>query len=319
MIRGSAFVTGVVSAMTLALTAQQPFDPQGRPNRNQPGPWDNDVLVYRVSAEGAGEQLATFPRAGVPTLARLADGRLVAAHQHFPADNDADFDKVAVRFSSDEGRTWTPAAVIRLSGLPDGMRFPFDPTLVTLPDGRVRLYFTSVAGRRIDLSLPAIHSAVSSNGIDFVVEPGVRFAIAGRQVIDSAVVLHRGVFHLYSPDNGPVGPPPAPGAGARGRGPAGQAGVGYHATSADGLTFVRQDDVRIEGNRRWLGNAQSDGEQIRFFGTAGPGIWTATSPDGQTWQLGTSLPVPGADPGAVALAKGTWLVVTTGPPRRPLR
>ena len=57
--------------MTLAVAAQQPFDQQGRPNRNQPGPWDNDVLVYRVGTAGAGEQIATFPRAGVPTVARL--------------------------------------------------------------------------------------------------------------------------------------------------------------------------------------------------------------------------------------------------------
>ena len=304
--------------MTLAVAAQQPFDPQGRPNRNQPGPWYNDVLVYRVGTGCAGERVATFPRAGVPTAARLADGRIIAAHQHFPDDSDADFDKVAVHFSADEGRTWTPAQVIRLSGLPDGMRFPFDPTLVPLPDGRVRLYFTSVAGRRIDLSPPAIYSAISSNGIDFVVEPGVRFAVAGRMVIDSAVVLHRGVFHLYSPDNGPAGPPPAPGPGGPGRGPAGPVGVGYHATSADGLTFTRQDDVRIDGNRRWLGNAQSDGEQIRFFGTGGPGVWTATSADGQAWRLDRSLPVPGADPGAVAIKNGGWLVVATGPPRRRL-
>jgi hypothetical protein len=44
---------------------------------------------------GTVEKLATFARAGVPTVARLKDDRLVAAHQHFPDDNDADFDKVA--------------------------------------------------------------------------------------------------------------------------------------------------------------------------------------------------------------------------------
>ena len=118
------------------------------------------MLVVQRSTNGV-RQLAVFPRAGVPTLARMKDGRLIAAHQHFPEDNDADFDKVAVHFSSDEGKSWTAAEVINLTGLPEGMRFPFDPTLVPLPDGRIRLYFTSLKGRRFEENRPAIFSAVS--------------------------------------------------------------------------------------------------------------------------------------------------------------
>ena len=320
MVFSRTLLITLVLASLSSITAQQPFDPQGRPNRNQPGPWDNDVLVYRVPAEGPLEHLATFSRAGVPTLARLADGRLIAAHQHFPEDHDADFDKVAVHFSSDEGRTWTPPAVIQLTGLPDGMRFPFDPTLLPLPDRRVRLYFTSVPGRRIDLSAPAIYSAVSVNGVDFVVEPGMRFGLAGRQVIDSAVVLHRGVYHLFAPDNGPVGLPPRIGGPPTISAPGPRPAVGYHATSVDGLTFTRDDDVRVDGGRRWLGNAQSDADVIRFFGTGGPGdpgIWTATSADGRIWQRDAAVPrVPGADPGAVKARDGAWILAVTGPPRR---
>jgi hypothetical protein len=314
----------------------------GRPPAGTPGPWDNDVVVYRADRNDRVEQLATFPRAGVPTVARLSDGRLIAAHQYFPENDDAAFDKVAVRFSADAGRTWTPAVVIRLRGLPEGMRFPFDPTLVPLPDGLVRLYFTSThqgPGR----DQPAIYSAVSSNGLDFDVEPGRRFGIDGRPVIDSAVVLHNGVFHLYAPDNGAE----LPGPQARGAGQPPGEGVGYHATSRDGLTFRRDDDVKVDGRRRWLGCAVSNGSVITFFGTgdsglqgpprlgppAGPtsmpsaprpvvpagqargGIWMATSRDGSGWRLGSPPIVPGADPGVVSMPDAGWLFVVTGPPR----
>jgi hypothetical protein len=300
------------------------FSAPAQPNRPPPrgGPWNHDVLVYRVAANGTVERLATFERAGVPTVARLADARLLAAHQHFPADNPADFDTVAVRFSADEGKTWTAPKVIRVDGLPRGMRFPFDPTLVPLPDGRVRLYFTGNYRRAFENSTPAIHSAISTNGVDYTYEPGVRFAVPDRGVIDCAVALHRGVFHLYAPVQGERpqrGERPDP----SNRPPEGR---GYHATSTNGLDFTRVADVQIEGRRRWLGNAQSDGAVITFFGTedSAPGrpgqprggVWSATSADGATWEQVRSLPIPGADPGTVKLRDGSWLLLVTGPPVR---
>jgi hypothetical protein len=258
-----------------------------------------------VSREGPVERVATFERAGVPTVARLKDGRLIAAHQHFPADFGSDFDKVAVHFSEDDGRTWSAPQVIQLAGLPEGMRFPFDPTLVPLPDGRVRLYFTSTRGRRLDEAPPAIYSAISSDGVSYTFEPGPRFAVEGRIVIDCAAVLHRGVFHLFAPDNGPAGSPP---------GQNSREGIGYHATSTDGLNFTRQADVEIQGRRHWLGNAQSDGDVITFFGT-GEGMWMATSADGAAWKLVRAPSIRGGDPGAVATRDGGLIVVITGPPR----
>jgi hypothetical protein len=314
MIR-AAIVAALAAYSIFQIPAAGQSPRPGPPDRNRPGPWDNDIQVFQVSADGQARQLATFERAGVATVARLGDGRLLAAHQHFPEDNDADFDKVAVRFSQDEGTSWTPPAVIRLSGLAPDMRFPFDPTLVPLPDGRVRMYFTSV--RRAPGELPAIHSAISADGVTYTVEPGVRFAIDGRSVIDCAVVLHGGVFHLFAPDNGPglpPGAPPRPGEPAPRLPPP---GTGYHATSADGLRFSRVDDVQVPGRRRWLGNALSDGGALIFVGTGEPGLWMATSADGRIWQIDpTIFRVPGADPGAVRRRDGSWLMVATGPPRR---
>jgi hypothetical protein len=302
-----------------AAKGPQPGGTPGMPGKDQPGPWDNDVLVYRAGADGKVEKFATFERAGVPTVARMKDGRLIAAHQHFPENNAADFDKVAVRFSKDEGKTWTDPQVIKLEGLPEGMRFPFDPTLVPLPDGKIRLYFTSTKGRTFQTGAPEIYSAISNDGVSYKFEEGARFAIEGRFVIDCAVVLHNGVFHLYSPDNGE--------AGGAGPGPGGRPneGVGYHAVSNDGLKFERKDDVKIDDRRSWLGNAQSDGKKITFYGTGegfkrqegrpGGGIWMATSEDGKTWTPVESPAVGGADPGTVTASDGALIFVVTGEPR----
>src|SRR5207245_990130 len=101
-----------------------------------------------------------------------------------------------------------------------------------------------------------------------------------------AVALHEGVFHLFVPDNGTAGDFLA---GER-RGEPPRGGTGYHATSKDGLNFTRVADVKIQGARHWLGNAQSDGRVITFFGTGGDGpgaggLWRATSADGASWKL----------------------------------
>jgi hypothetical protein len=288
-----------------------PPQPQQRMQQPQNGPWNNDVLVYRVTADGKTEKTGTFERAGVPTVARLADGRLLAAFQHFPKDDERNFDRVATSFSSDEGKTWSKPQPIAVEGMEEGLARPFDPTLVPLPDGRVRLYFTSNRHRDFRMSTPQIYSAISSDGVHYTFEPGVRFGIEGRVVIDCAAVLHQGTFHLYSPDNGTAAEfqnnqeqhtPP-------------RGGTGYHATSTDGLHFTRVDDVILDDHHvRWLGNAQSDGQKITFFAT-GRGITTATSPDGDKWTPAAHYSIRGADPGAVAAKDGGWILLLTGPPR----
>lgn len=303
------FRTSAALALLLGLAAQaqQPRDPL---RRDAPGPWDQDVLVYRLGT-GQPEKLVTFGRAGVPTLARLRDGRLLAAFQHFPADDDRNFDRVAVCHSGDEGRAWTKPEPIAVEGLEAGLARPFDPTLVPLPDGRVRLYFTSNRSPDFRRSVPAIYSAISKDGVRYEFEPGVRFAVEGRVVIDCAAALHEGVFHLIVPDNGT--PEEMRANEQRREPPRGE--KGYHAVSKDGLNFERVADVTMPTQGRWLGNLQSDDGRLVFFGTGG-GPWPVTSADGVTWQTGSgSTRIPGADPGAVRLKDGSWLVAVTGPPR----
>jgi hypothetical protein len=261
-----------------------------------PGPWNNDVQLYRVWPDGSGDVLANFERAGVASLIRLADGRLMAAHQWFPDNDPASFDKVAVRFSADDGVTWSAPRAIDLAGLPEGQRSPFDPTLLQLPDGRIRMYFTTNSARTFEEAHPWIASAISDDGVGFTVEPGVRLAVPGQNVIDCAAVLHRGLFHLFSP---------VPFAD----------GTAYHATSTNGVDFVRQVDVTAPGAGRWLGAAVTDGDRIRFFGTGQGGLWTATSPDAVAWSATETFVVRGADPGVVEELDGSRLVLVTGPPR----
>ena len=280
--------------------------PNQKPDLSRGGPWDFDVLVYQVDVRGQSSQLGTFERAGVPSIASMEDGRLIAAHQWFPEDNVEAFDTIAVRFSSDDGKSWTKPTSMVFDGLDPEARYPFDPTLVVLEDGRVRLYFTYMVGSRIfEEATPGISSAISDDGIHFVKEEGMRFAMKGEPVIDCSVCKIGTLWHLISPKHDNTTP------------------RAYHATSADGLHFEEQNQLSLDKSFKWLGCMVNQGRTCTFYGTqqhgAGSrqgGIPVATTTNGSKWKRASSLRIPGADPGVVVLEDGSMVVVTTGPPRQ---
>jgi hypothetical protein len=239
---------------------------------------------------------------------RLKDGRLAVAFQAFPAGDAANFNRIAVRFSADDGRTWGEPTPIVVSNMDAGLAPPFDPALVALPDGRVRLYFITHTGTDAAPGPTAVHSAISTDATHYDYEPGVRFTVPGRVVVDCAAALHAGTFHLVVPDNGT----PAEFLGRRRSGEPQPGGNGYHATSADGLAFTRAADLPLPSTRdRWFGNLLSDGARLLFFGT-GPGPWPMESADGMRWTPSPApVAMPGIDPSAVRLRDGAWLVVAT--------
>lgn len=285
---------------------------QGQPgatsSQNRPHPQDRDVLVHRVTPGGEVTHIATFERSGVPCIVSLGGDRLMAAHQWFPADIPEQFDHIAVHFSEDGGQTWGEPTPIEVQGLPVRTRFPFDPTIVRLDDGRLRMYFTSMQGRIMSQSTPWIGSAISSDGIRWTFERGRRFEVEGSPTIDCAVARLGATWHMIVPFKDKE-----------------RAGA-YHAQSRDGLLFDRQPDLAPIGlGKQWLGCLVARQDTLRFYGTSiikqlsvaarNAGLWTADLQQDGSWKAGPSLKVPGADPGVVELEDGTLVVVTTGPAR----
>lgn len=264
------------------------------------GPWSNDIGVFRVDGRsGEVTRVHTFARAGVSTVVRLENGELLAAFQWFP-EGDArreSFDRIATSRSTDGGRTWSEPKTVEFKGLAEHERPPFDPTLVALADGRVRLYITRNARPGAGASVPRIGSAVSRDGERFEIEDGVRLAVDGEPVIDCAVAKLGPAWHLFAPIQ-------------RGGGGA------YHAVSDDGLRFTRVADLARSPNERWLGAAVAVDGAIHFYGTSDQGIWCARSSDGAAWSApapghAAAPRVPGADPGIVFLPDGDAIVTAT--------
>jgi hypothetical protein len=258
------------------------------------GPWQHDLYLYTARGTtpfDSGRVLVE--RGGVPSLLSDQFDRLVATFQWFPFDRRDAFDRVAVMFSYDNGNTWGKPQPIEVAGLPRGTMRPCDPTLVQLDDGRYRLYFTSSGPEARN---PATYSAVSHDAIHFTFEPGRRFGVDGEMVLDCAVARLGELWHYFAPVPN-------------------QPGRGFHAVSNDGLNFARRTDVRVPGDRQWLGCAVAVAEGLRFFGSGRGGAWSAVSTDGDTWRLESIAYPAGADPGVAITRDDRLVMIATGLPR----
>lgn len=253
--------------------------------------WSNDGITF-------GPPVVFQDSAGVPSAVRWKGDTLVCVFQWFRQPmNTATWDRVAVKFSFDAGNTWTTPAPIIVSGLPGGYQRPFDPTLAVLPDGRLRLYFSSSDGMPPGgmTSIVNTYSAISSDGVNFVFEPGARFDDANRAVIDPAVTFFQGVWQYAAPAGAP------------------QDGA-FHATSNDGLVFTRHALYPSDNQHNWTGNfLATETDELRFYGS-GSRIWFNTSKDGFTWLGYRNTTLIGGDPTVVKTPTGMFLAIFVGPP-----
>jgi hypothetical protein len=213
-------------------------------------------------------------------------------------------DATVVAVSQDNGSTWVHKEVT-FTGLPSGARPPVDPASVLLPDGRIRLYYQAHSSAT---SFMATYSAVSSDGLNFTVEAGVRYERTDQSVIAPAIFDCGLVHSLFSIEHG--------------------TGENLFATSTDGgVNFTTQANVWFPGNYLVAnGIAVQGGYRAYLFGggltqgISAPSLASAFSTDGLQWTLeaGDRLAFDPTsnlesdtvrDPAVTALLDGSYLMV----------
>lgn len=264
----------------------------------QNGPWNNPLMMAR-SADGRFFNPATIfqDSSGVPSAIRWKGDTLICAFQWFRQPiGSPSWDRVAVKFSYDGGLHWTAPTPIVIAGFPSDYQRPFDPTLVAIPGGGIRVYFSSSQGMRPGLdSIVNTYSAASADGIHYTFEPTPRVDHPTQRVIDPAVIFFNGAWHYASP----VGAP--------------QEGA-YHYTSPDGLSFFPQSNYPSDQNHNWTGNYVVDSNTaLRFYGS-GPQVWYNISSDAFTWGGYINTNVQGGDPTVVKLSGSSYLMIFVGRP-----
>jgi hypothetical protein len=279
------------------------------PNSRGVGPWTSRVMLA-TSTNGLDFRRLHFvlsDQAGVPNALVDHEQRARVYYVDFGNGNIL---ACAVQNQPGNLTNWVYRRVT-ISGLPAQFQNgPVDPAAVALGGGRYRLYFMQAT------PTPSIYSAVSTNGVDFVKEEGVRFSAAREPVFDPIVLKVSDEWLLWC--------------GADGK---------FSARSTDGVTFIPSGEFRVDGVgfMPWSAAALPDHGGYRLYGNfIGPGEWSggvssAFSRDGKVWQreTGVRLSLGGSryalesrispDNGCALLPDGTWLmayVATIPEPRR---
>ncbi|MEO8666466.1 MAG: T9SS type A sorting domain-containing protein [Ignavibacteria bacterium] len=259
-------------------------------------PWKRPLKICSSIDGVSWTGVQTFQdSSGVPCVIKLPSGILISAFQWFrqPAGS-LTWDRVAVKFSGDNGISWTIPQPIVVNGLPVNFARPFDPTLTITDSNRIRIYFSSGLNMVLDTSINT-YSAISDDGINYTMDPGFRFSLSDRLVVDPALIKFRGQWHL-------VNPVTTGGTGA------------YHNVSPDGMNFTRVVDIVSDPSHQWIGNfIEMDTNVLRFYGS-GMSIWYSSSPNGGMWSSFTNTNITGGDPSVVKISGGNYLMVYTGPP-----
>lgn len=266
---------------------------------SQTGPWQAPLKIC-TGTNGImfGTSTIFQDSSGVPTVIRIGTSNsdtLLAAFQWFPAPmNNPKWDKIAIKKSYDGGVNWTTPITCTFIGVPVGNQRPFDPGLVQMPNGQIRMYFSNGLNNPPSGGIDT-YSGISNDGVTYTFEPTPRFGDATKHAIDPTVAFYNGIYY----DDSWSGV---------------QSDGAFRAISTDALTFTTQAVVPFDNSHLWLGNYLNDGSTLKFYG-CGNSIWMNSSADGVTWGGFNNTNVGmGADPAVVKTKNGTYLMIYTGPP-----
>lgn len=217
--------------------------------------------------------------ASVPEIIYTSKGEYWAYWVDFSESTSPNAEQIGVAFSTD-GKNWQKRGFATFAG-GEGMT-PVDPDAFELDDGRLRMYFYDIADR----TSHKFYSAVSSDGINFTVEPGIRFE--ADQIYDPNVVrLPDGRYRMYI-NHTDI----------------------WSATSSDGLVFVKDDGERVSKGAVPGALVLPDG-QVRLY-VCQQGISLYTSSDGLVFDAVAQgiIQAPGivCDPSVAATPDGFIMV-----------
>jgi hypothetical protein len=229
---------------------------ENQPELQESPPWFHEVrgAISRDGITFTEIPMSFFKQASVPDIVEITvndskaapKGTMILYFLDFSNYKEPNQETISMSTSVD-GYNWTPKKPVNVFG--NNKPIAVDPTIIELSDGRLRMYF--LAADFSDTSMQEKHSeflsAVSENGFDFLVEPGVRLQ-APYLITDPEVERYGNEwFMIYLAPDGP-----------------------HLARSKDGLSWDTDKRFKVPG-----GSVLMPGGKIRVFDQYGKDGWKA--------------------------------------------
>ncbi len=222
-------------------------------------------ILSAISADGAAFQAEEGQRiagqgAGMPRVVRLSDGRFRMFFINMGGISSAISDD-GLNFTTEPGMRITADAAGFTGGTTAGMTS--GATIVTLPDGSYRMYFSDLPRPGDPPGNHRIKSATSTDMLNWTVEEGVRIglgapALTGSAEHPSAFVNADGSITLF------YGRFTGPGSNT-------QEGM-YQSTSPNGLDFTEEIYSGLSFGNDPDALQQLDGTLLLYYGTFSPEV-----------------------------------------------
>ncbi len=241
---------------------------------------------------------------GVPSVTAGSDGTLVAVFNWFTDydENPECYNKVAIKTSKDNGKTWEGPYGLYVEDFPEDYQLPFDPTITTTEDGQYRLFFTTHV---LGMEEPFVYgSAISEDGLHYTYE-GVAFNSDEHDVVDGSEVRTDAGWFMIAPM-------------------AKQNGAALQAYSDDGAHFEEMENDRDQ-SIYWVGNMVNVEGEIRFYGSCGQKVSNgqgklcySSTTDGSHWEEAIKVNLPNGDPGITYTSEGVFVAIYAEPQDMPM-
>ncbi|MGB9589821.1 MAG: T9SS type A sorting domain-containing protein [candidate division WOR-3 bacterium] len=196
-----------------------------------------------------------YDSADVPDAVVGPGGRVYLYFQNF---HEPDMNKIYVGFSNDGLTGWIFGSIV-ISGTEYWPGTPCDPDIIIRGD-TFRLYFT---GDPYGDGNPETYSATSFDGMNFIIDSGVRFQISGAPVLDPSLLWTVDTCRYFA---------------------GGIPGINYRAHSTDGINFIRDPDFHADSFMMANGIAVPGGYRFYCF-KEDRGIKSLFSTNGVSWSF----------------------------------
>lgn len=243
-----------------------------------------------------------MPHAAAPDLVRLPDGGLLALFDHAVDYGGKSVPLLAVSRSRDEGRSWSPARLVKLCEPRGGPVAGRHGDLLRMADGTLRLYFATAAERRQPRQgdkpqmMTVIRSAVTKDGIEYRVDERTQVPVPGETYLHPTAVRAGGQVHLYVDT-------------LERRAERETRAAAGHFASRDGRRFTGLEGPRLSA-AAFVGDIVRTEAGLRAYVSSEAGVRSLVSEDGRKWRLEPGLRLAQAwDPAVVRLKNGSYLMI----------